>query len=30
MAQYNKTTGQLLADSKTLYEVVMLADSDGK
>jgi len=29
MAQYNKTTGQLLADSKTLYEVVMLADADG-
>lgn len=29
MAQYNKSTAQLLADSKTLYEVVMLADSDG-
>lgn len=29
MAQYNKTTGSLLADSKTLYEVVMLADKDG-
>lgn len=29
MAQYNKTTQQLLADSKTLYEVVMLADKDG-
>ena len=29
MAQYNKTTGQLLADNKTLYEVVMLADTDG-
>lgn len=29
MAQYNKTTKQLLADSKTLYEVVILADKDG-
>ena len=29
MAQYNKSTGQLLSDNKTLYEVVMLADSDG-
>jgi hypothetical protein len=29
MAQYNKTTASLLADSKTLYEVVMLADKDG-
>lgn len=30
MAQYNKITGELLADSKTLYEVIMLADKDGK
>jgi hypothetical protein len=29
MAQYNKTTKQLLSDSKTLYEVIMLADKDG-
>lgn len=29
MAQYNKATQSLLADSKTLYEVVMLADKEG-
>lgn len=29
MAIYNKTTGQFLADNKTLYEANMLAKSDG-